>query len=399
MSSNIGREPAIYIAEKIKAGGISAADGKQVLKFIADRSTTSNTAAHTEASYARYLVKGIELMGKPIKQWDYQRFADFAKLVKLEYATNTYRKHIGMMKSFILFLIETGVVTTVTREQMLRVKTPKSNLMTKVAGDMLSPDEALAIVAGARNSRDRALIATLFESGCRPIELLELEWDDVNFDQHGATINTNKKTGKPRRIRIINMAEHLKSWKNDYPAEPKGTNPVFVNLDTSNHHALSRGGLKKLLQKAVANSGVTKRVHPYLFRHSRVTEMLAEGIPESVISLQHWGSISSPMLRTYGHLSGHQVDDILLAHAGKSTREPIAQSAIKPVDCPACGNENPSGTQYCNICGSILDPVKYRELLDAPNEVESLKAEVSKLRVLFKEMSELFMARQTMNRK
>jgi integrase/recombinase XerD len=399
MSSNVGREPAAYIAEKVKAGAISATDGKQILKFIADRSTTSNTKPHTEASYARYLVKGVSLMGKPIKQWDYQRFADFAKRVKLEYATNTYRKHIGSMKSFILFLIESKVITTITTDQMRRVKTPKADQMTKVAGDMLSPEESLAIIKGARNSRDRALIATLFESGCRPIELLELEWEDVNFDQHGATINTNKKTGKPRRIRIINMAEHLKAWKNDYPGEPKGTSPVFVNLDTTDHHALSRGGLKKLLQKAVANSGVTKRVHPYLFRHSRVTEMLSEGIPESVISLQHWGSLASPMLRTYGHLSGHQVDDILLAHAGKRKNEPVAQSALKPVGCPACGKENPSGTQYCNICGAILDPVRYQEMLSAPNEVDALKAEVSKLQYMFKEMSEMLMARQVRDRK
>lgn len=376
MSSNIGRGPKEYIAEKVKTGVLGKADGKILLDFINDRTTTKNIMPHTEASYARYLSVALGLIKKPIKDWDYNTFTDFSTVVKAKYQANTHRKHIGTMKVFVLYLIEMGIVSSIRKEQIERVGLPKPNRMTKKAGDMLSVDEVKKIIGGAKNSRDRALLAIAFESGCRPIELMELEWEDVNFDKYGATLNTAKKTGKPRRIRIINMAGHLKSWKNDYPGEPSGKNPVFVNLDTvKDHHAITRGALKKILAKAVANSGIQgKRIHMYLFRHSRVTNMLAEGIPTSVIGLQMWGSLDSTMMKTYGHLSDVQTDTILLAHAGiTESKKMVSQS--KPVACPSCASINTAGLKYCGVCGAVLDPEEYqRSLSQAEQERAAILA-------------------------
>jgi len=378
MSSEIGRNPKEYLALKVKDGYISAPDSKLILKFIADRTTTANIMPHTAASYARYLTQAMHLIGKPVKDWDYSTFADFTEQVKNTYQANTYRKHIGSMKLFVLFLIESGVITSIKPEQINRVGLPKPNRMTKVASDMLTVDEVMAIIKGAKNTRDRAIIAILFESGCRPFELLDMVWGDVNFDKYGATLNTAGKTGNPRRIRIINMAPHLLAWKNDYPGEASGESPVFVNLDSENHHAMTRGALKKILAKAVRNSGVTRRVHPYLFRHSRVTDMLAQGIPTSVIGLQFWGSLDSQMLKTYGHLSDPQTDAILLSHAGLTNGEPQKVSEAKPAKCPACGKDNAAGLTYCGACGATLDPVKYAESLKENKGVDELRAMVAK---------------------
>ena len=44
--------------------------------------------------------------------------------------------------------------------------------------------------------------------------------------------------------------------------------------------------------------------------------MVTQKIPESVIKLQAWGNIATPMMATYTHLSNDQMDDVLLEAAG-----------------------------------------------------------------------------------
>jgi integrase len=395
MPAEIGREPKDHIASKVKEGRISKADGKTILDFINDRKTTLNIMPWTAAGYARYLTQALTRIGKPVKGWDYQTFADYSEQAKKDYQPNSYRKAIGSLKLFILFLIENGIVTSIKAEQIKRVGLPKPNRMTKVASDMLSVDEVMKIIKGAKNSRNRAIIAMLFESGCRPSELLDMTWSDVNFDEYGATLNTAAKTGNPRRIRIISMTPHLVAWKNDYPGEPSGKNPLFVTLDTKDHHAMCAGSLKRIVSNAVEGSGVTKRVHPYLFRHSRVTAMLADGVPSSVVGLQFWGSLDSQMLRTYGHLSDVQTDTILLAHSGLKTAEK-KEPEMKPILCPKCSSENPAGLTFCGRCGSVLDPEKYQESLESDvgmnDRVKQMEAELEKIkaeREEFKAMTDL----------
>lgn len=386
MALTFGKNPRDHIAEKVKEGVIEKTDGTLLLKFINDTITTKNITPETASSYTRYLVVGMKLIGKPIRSWKFQDFANFSVVIKGKYAQNTSRKHIMMMRVFFLWLIERKVIKNIKPEQMHRVKLPKSNRMTKKASEMLSVDEVKAIIGGAHNSRDRAIISIAFESGCRPIELLSLEWEDVAFDQYGCVINTNKKTGVPRRIRIIHMAPYLVKWKEDYQGVPEGNAPVFIAMDTDHHHPLGRGGLRRLLAKAVKNSGITgKRINPYLFRHSRVTNMLAEGISSAVISIQHWGNLDSQMLRTYGHLSDQQTDNILLAHAGLLDKKEKV-SDLKPVKCPACGKSNSAGLKFCGTCGSILDQIEYQKKLQEDPEVllKRLKEEMALLDSILK---------------
>jgi len=94
--------------------------------------------------------------------------------------------------------------------------------------------------------------------------------------------------------------------------------------------------------------------------------MMAKNIPESVIKLQAWGSLSTPMLATYAHLSNEQQDAFLMAAEGAETERKVKMdSALKPSACPACGASNPVGMEYCGICSAPIDPVRYQEKLKA----------------------------------
>lgn len=64
-------------------------------------------------------------------------------------------------------------------------------IKTKIkASDLLSPDEVLLLLRTRRGQhpRNRALILLLFETGARPMEVLNLHIGDVSFDKYGAKV-------------------------------------------------------------------------------------------------------------------------------------------------------------------------------------------------------------------
>ena len=79
--------------------------------------------------------------------------------------------------------------------------------MTKVASDLLKPDEIIAMVKACKQNVDRALIMMLYEGGFRIGEIGKMKWGDVNFDKNGATVNVNFKPGKPRIILYFSSCE------------------------------------------------------------------------------------------------------------------------------------------------------------------------------------------------
>ena len=78
----------------------------------------------------------------------------------------------------------------------MKIQPPSCDPLTKNADDILSGDEILAMIRGCQNSRDRAIIATLYESGVRIQELATLSWSQLTFDEYGVIINIDARTWK-----------------------------------------------------------------------------------------------------------------------------------------------------------------------------------------------------------
>lgn len=391
MTADIGREPEAYLREKVAIKEISPTDADIILQFVNEQVAVKGVKPHTAASNTRYIAKAVKYCPN-VKTWTLDKLYKYVTYVRGHYKVNTHRKDILTTRTFVLWLIDEKILTGVDRAKVEKIEAPPADRMTKKAADMLTGDEVTTLIQSTKNSRDRAMLAMLFEGAFRPIELLSLTWGDVLTDQYGCVVNTNKKTGKPRRIRLILSAQYLNAWRNDYPASIKGDSPIFVNRDTTsatNLHAVTRAALKKVFNKAkVAIPG--KRIHPYLFRHSRITEMISQGVPESVVKLQGWGSLSTPMIATYTHLTGEQEDTFLLAAAGKEKApEKKKDGTLNPRKCPGCGKDNLPGMEFCGTCGAILDPAKYQEHIAAgASEIEQLKAQMQQMQKYMQELQQ-----------
>lgn len=266
---------------------------------------------------------------------------------------NTVRQMVIYLISFLKWFKSVSVDLSQIEEMM-----PPRDWVTKEAADMLTGDQITDLIQATTNSRDRALVAMLYEGGFRPVELSRLQWSNVKNDQFGYVVNTAEKTGKPRYIRLITSAPALAQWQQD---SNQDSGPVFRGMRAGhkNDTGITPHAICDIIKKTAKRARIPedKVVYPYLLRHSRITHLLEDEVHESVIKLQHWGSLSTPMLATYGHISNPHIDSVMLAHAGveikKKTR---GKASPRAVICPVCETTNIPGSRWCSLCGTSLTP-------------------------------------------
>jgi integrase/recombinase XerD len=347
------------ITKALASGRLTDRDSRIIYEFLAERKAAGgigtgrvNKITCTLISWRRFfppydeitmgdvyngieaLKKGTTRRGKPFKQ-------------------NTIADHVIILKQFLLWLVENNHVD-LPAKKIQAIKNPGRDLLTKTAADILTPDEIQKIIHACRNSRDRAMILTLYEGGFRAGELARLTWGDLKIDPKGIAVNINFKTGIPRYIRLVMAQKYLAEWRGDYPLPMTPESPVFLNIYKQ---SLTWAGMQKQIKEIAARAGITKHVTPHLFRHSRITHLIQEGAKESVIKLMMWGTINTSMFRTYAHLSGRDIDaEISRLYGLDKNNGQEEDKGLEPIVCPACNLINPPGEDYCRGCMEPLSP-------------------------------------------
>lgn len=81
-----------------------------------------------------------------------------------------------------------------------------NNMLSK---DLLTKQDIQRQIKAAKNDRDKAFIAVLYETGARIGELIDLKVGDIEDRKHGMKIVIDGKTGA-RRIPLVESVPHLK---------------------------------------------------------------------------------------------------------------------------------------------------------------------------------------------
>ena len=220
----------------------------------------------------------------------------------------------------------------------------------KLPEEMLSEEDIKNLINAAENPRDRAFIAILYESGCRIGEMLFLRLKHIKFDQYGAQLLVNGKTGY-RRVRIIASSPYLTEWINKHPKRDDPEAPLWVTRD---YEIMSYAALRITFKRLFKKAGVQKNINFHNFRHSRAT-YLANHLTEAQMK-EFFGWVQgSDMASIYVHLSGRDVDNALLKVHGIKNTEEKEESQLNPKKCPRCQEINQFTNVFCNKCGMILD--------------------------------------------
>ncbi len=141
--------------------------------------------------------------------------------------------------------------------------------------------------------RDVALIDLLASTGMRVGELVQLNIEDINFEERECIV-----LGKGDKERIVYFDVRSKMHLKKYIESRIDNNPaLFVSLNVP-HKRLKIGGVESRLRKIGKDLGIDN-VHPHRFRRTLATVAIDKGMP--IEQLQH--------------LLGHQRIDTTLKYA------------------------------------------------------------------------------------
>ncbi len=165
----------------------------------------------------------------------------------------------------------------------------------------------------AKSLRDRALLVAMYETGGRISEVLALNVEDLTRHENGGKpwyecwfrqvkVDGEQHYGYIREQAAVVMVD---AWLAAYPARvTMRPRPLFPSFATNVYGArLTAVGWSDVLKAIAARAGITKNVHPHLFRHTRASHLLREDRPEHVVKdMMGWSRGSRQLLR-YNHLT------------------------------------------------------------------------------------------------
>lgn len=346
-------------------------------KFIRNLKT-KNPAKRTIENIEHVFKCTHAFVDKPLEKATWDDLLGYIEHMQSKgYKHNTVAIHKAKLKQFYLFCFdETDNLEYRKIAKRLSDRTEKKNLSPL---DILTPEEVKRILNVASHEQERCVTASLFESGMRVGELLNLRIKDVQIDETKQEVTFHipdlpgSKTGA-RSVLCVEIFNYVQDWLKCHP------NPSpperFIEIET-------RWGIAQMLDRLYKRAGITNKPNnPHILRHSAITHAVAMGMQETAIKERFWGNIGSMMLTTYVHLNQQMQSDAYKNAKGMGNGN--GTTVINPLACRCveCGRLIQSGS----LCKSCADAKKLSQ------ENAALKVEMEKMKKEQKEQWELIMA-------
>ncbi len=254
----------------------------------------------------RTSIETLRVLDKDPRKMERKDLIKWAAGLEEQYAESTIQGYKAYVKKYFRWL-RTGRLNDGQYPECVEwMKT--GGKRKKLPKEILSHEEIEKLAEAAENQRDRTMVWVGYESGARPGELLGLKIRDIQFDEHGAKIMVDGKTGE-RRIRLVESVGELKKW---LEAHPRKEDPDSALCWSQKGGSLARFSWSRILKKLASRAGIKKRVHPHLLRHSRATHLAGEGLNEVHLRKIFGWTRDSDMPSVYVHVSGRDTDRVIL---------------------------------------------------------------------------------------
>ena len=331
-------------------------EDKEILRRYRDYLISEGITFGRVGKYLSDLKRASKLLEKPFRKADE---GDIRRIVSIyerneKYSPWSKRDFKLALRKFYTWL--RGTKEYPPEVAWMKVHTKIRNA--KTPEDMLTEEEVKRLIDFAYTVQERAFISTLYESGCRIGEIIYLKIGHVKFDDYGAQLFVNGKTGF-RRVRVVACVPYLLEWINKHPFRDDPEAFLWLN---NRLKPFGYSGITQMLYRIAKRAGIKKRVNPHNFRHSRAT-YLANFLTEAQMKEFFGWTQDSKMAAVYVHLSGRDVDNALLKVYGLENANDKKESIFKPKDCPRCKQINQATNMFCSRCGFPLDEESKAEVI------------------------------------
>lgn len=186
---------------------------------------------------------------------------------------NTVTRRMNGVRSLFRYAVTVGILSDNPCLALDRFKVDDRRSERK-----LSESETLTMIALEPNTRNRVLLRTLYDLGCRVSELCGLKWGDIRvLDDGSAIVALFGKRSKRRSVRLPKEGwENLKALSDD-----RGDLDVIFPLSPSQ--------VGKIVKAAGVRAGLGNGISPHWLRHCNATHALQRGADLAIVrdSLGH----------------------------------------------------------------------------------------------------------------
>lgn len=112
--------------------------------------------------------------------------------------------------------------------------------------------------------------------------------------------------------------------------------------------------IRKLIFGLAETAGLKKDISIHLFRHSRITELIRQGVGSEHIKKIGWGNVTTKMFSTYRHLTNEDIDREMMRVYGIEDKKEVKRNNLRPIQCKSCMEINRPDAKFCYRCGLPL---------------------------------------------
>lgn len=338
-------------------------DVKQAITRFVNYEGARGVTKHRQYFYLSKLRKVAPLMGDSFLHPDEQDVLDVINELQngknrngKPYSVNSINDFKVTIKKFYKWYYE-KVLKSGNVEDIIGDIRKTKLISNQKSEEVITQQEVRDMAAQARNRRDRFLVSVLFDSGCRISELLTLKIKDVVQDKYSLILHVTGKTGE-RRVRCFgDSIPTYMEWLMAHPHRDNHEAYLFIKTDSGNidkdglHEMMDYNAAAKVIRTLKKRAGITKRIHPHQFRHTRAT-ILARDLKSAPLEKVMGWRPGSDMSKFYVHLTDSDVDKALFkVYNIEFDEEKIGTEERLPRKCERCDTINESDSKFCRKCG------------------------------------------------
>ena len=238
----------------------------------------------------------VFMMKEKVRFDGHQFVPDHAKTVGLSKVTINTR--LKTLRVFFQFLEDEGMIRSNPMKAVKNVKEEEEEIV------ILTVKELQALLNAPNQKRyadfrDYVLMNLLLDSFLRIKEALSLKISDVDLDT--GMITVRGETAKNRKYRVVPIEKSTVRLLEELIRDNAGFDSEYIFLANYGER-LESGQFRHRLKEHAEKAGISKRVHPHLFRHTGATLFLESG--GDIRHLQMMlGHSDLRMVLRYTHLS------------------------------------------------------------------------------------------------
>ena len=223
-------------------------------------------------------------------------------------ATSQARR-ISSIKSFFNFLIFEKIRTNSPADLIegpkLGRKLPVTLSLTEIEKILTGIDLSLS-----NGQRNRAIIETLYGSGLRVSELVNLTLSDIFFKE-----DIIRVTGKGDKQRLVPLGSYSKKYIEIYKDEIRDLKKIKIEDNdilflNRNGGKMTRAMIFNIVKDSAFKVGIKKKISPHTYRHSFATHLLENGADLKSIQLL-LGHESITTTEIYTHLDNKHLKRVM----------------------------------------------------------------------------------------